>query len=75
MIFAGLCAATLALHPLSPQDAKAFRGDVDFVVSTVEKLHPAPFAHADATAFRKDADAVKSEASEEGAGLFRGATD
>lgn len=68
MIFASLCAATLALHPMPPQDAKAFRGDVEFVVSNIERLHPAPFAHADASAFRKDAAAVKSEGPKKGLG-------
>ena len=68
MIFAGLCAATLALHPLSPTDAKAFRGDLDFVVSTIARLHPAPFAHADAKTFRNDAATVRSDGAKKGLG-------
>jgi hypothetical protein len=68
MLLPGLCAATLALSPLSAQDAKAFRGDVDFVVHTIESLHPAPFAHADRNAFARDAAAVKQDGARKGLG-------
>src|SRR5215813_6090200 len=68
VILPGLCAAALALTPLSQHDAKAFRGDLDFVVRTIERLHPAPFAHADRAAFDRDLEAVKKTAPRKGLG-------
>ena len=65
MIIAGLCAAALSAAPMAPADAKAFRGDVDFVTQSIVKMHPAPFAFADRDRFFKDAAAIKSAAAKE----------
>ena len=68
MILSGLCAAGLAVAPLSAADTSAFRADVDGIVSAIEKTHPAPFAHADKIVFEKDAAEIKAEAPKQGLG-------
>lgn len=68
MLMAGLCAAMLSAAPLSSTDAKAFRGDVDFVVQNIMSKHPAPFAHADRARFFKDEAAVKAQGPKRGLG-------
>jgi hypothetical protein len=68
MILAGLCAAVVAASPLSATDARAYRSDLDFVVSTIEKTHPGPFARADRTQFLRDAVAIKASAPQKGLG-------
>jgi len=68
MMLAGLCAAMIGAAPLSPADTNAYRSDVDFVVQAIERLHPAPFAHADKAAFDRDTNEIKRTAPQKGLG-------
>ena len=68
MMLAGLCAAALITAPLSPSDARAYGDDVDFIVSSIEKSHPAPFEHITKSEFLKEAAAIKATAPLKGVG-------
>jgi tetratricopeptide (TPR) repeat protein len=68
VILAGLCAVALTAAPLSPADTRSFRSDVDFVIHSIETMHPAPFSRADKAAFYEDAASIKSSAPKKGFG-------